>query len=197
MTTDERPGITERYARAIESSHLEPEAERRCDVDILIAAGWVKEGLGTTLLRARIEFDGLNKRELALAADSLTARVYTLASMPTLPKVRNMLGDYAVVLATRRSFMAPDAAVLTIAGRALDLWLDPSCHHCDGRGFSGGYQAPMVMCGHCHSSGRRTLHFGPRGEEGHQFGRLLMNEMDRKTQYVERRMRDFLKDWKP
>ena len=36
----DRPTIPERYARALESSHLEATPERQGDVDVLIAAGW-------------------------------------------------------------------------------------------------------------------------------------------------------------
>ena len=68
---EDRPNLEERYSRAIESSHLEVLADERCSVDMLIAAGWVKEGLGTALYRLRSEYDSvrgahvLARRELS------------------------------------------------------------------------------------------------------------------------------------
>lgn len=60
MTTiEDRPNLEERYSRAIESSHLEVLTDERCSVDMLIAAGWVKEGLGTALYRLRSEYDSV------------------------------------------------------------------------------------------------------------------------------------------
>lgn len=56
-TTTDRPDLAERYGRAIQSSHLEVITDERCSVDLLIAAGWVDESLGTALYRLRSEFD--------------------------------------------------------------------------------------------------------------------------------------------
>ena len=70
--TEDRPTMAEQYSRAMESSHLEV-TEERGDVDFLIAAGWTGESLGTDLYRTRMEFDGLNKRELAMADTSPTS----------------------------------------------------------------------------------------------------------------------------
>lgn len=49
--------LGERYTRAIHSSDLEAAAERRVDVDYLIAAGMVKDGLGVKLYRLASEWD--------------------------------------------------------------------------------------------------------------------------------------------
>lgn len=195
MIPDDKPTIGERYVRATESKRLSVTLERPGDVDMLIAAGWVKDGLGTTLFRLRGEFDGLNRLELAQAANRLTARVLTLAAMPSLAGAREALGDFAVSLATRQRFMEPDDVVRSIAGHALDLWLDPLCPSCGGRGFNGGYGSPRMRCAACHESGQRALRFGGKTEASHQFGRALLNEMDRKTLYVEGRMRDFMRSW--
>lgn len=195
MIADDRLTTAEHYVRATESIHLEVMTERRGDVDMLIAAGWVKDGLGTTLFRLRSEFDGMNRLELAQAADRLTARVMTLSAMPSLAAARGALGAFAVSLATRKRFMEPDDVVRSIAGHALDLWLDPLCPSCGGRGFNGGYGSPRLRCAACHESGHRALRFGGKTEASHQFGRALLNEMDRKTLYVEGRMKDFMRSW--
>jgi hypothetical protein len=54
--TDDRPGLAERYGSATQSSHLKMQ-ETRCDVDYLIAAGWLRDGLGAQLYRLRTEYD--------------------------------------------------------------------------------------------------------------------------------------------
>lgn len=69
MTID-RPDIEERYGRALESSHLRPNSEQTGDVDLLIAAGWVSDSLGTMLYRLRLEYDA-TRGEQQLAAGNL------------------------------------------------------------------------------------------------------------------------------
>ena len=49
--------LDERYSRAMHSADLMPVADRRVDVDYLIAAGMVKEGMGTKLYRLASEWD--------------------------------------------------------------------------------------------------------------------------------------------
>ena len=53
------PGTGERYAAATQTSNLRCNAESRGDVDMLIAAGWIAEGLGTSLYSLQIEFDAV------------------------------------------------------------------------------------------------------------------------------------------
>jgi len=86
--------------------------------------------------------------------------------------------------------------VAKVAARALDVWIDPACPHCQGRGFHGGYTEPVVICQECGGttnrlSGRRGERLG-KSEAAHQFGLSLLAEMDRKAETVERAMRRFL-----
>ena len=71
MNFEDRPSVDERYARAIESSHLEV-LPTRCSVDYLIAAGWIRDGLGASLYRLRTEFDAV-RGEQRLAAGNARA----------------------------------------------------------------------------------------------------------------------------
>ena len=188
--TEDRPTMAEQYSRAMESSHLEV-TEERGDVDFLIAAGWTGESLGTDLYRTRMEFDGLNKRELAQADTSLIARVMALAQMASLAQTKQTLGRFAMAHATREKFNRAPEAIMAITGAALDVWLDPNCHHCAGRGFTGGFSAPMVWCSHCHHTGSRRVRLA-KSEDAHQFGRSLLTEMDRKCDRVTGMMKRFL-----
>lgn len=63
--TEDRPTLEERYTRAMSARHLEVK-DRPGDVDVLIAAGWCRESLGTMLYRLLAEFDTV-KGEHALA----------------------------------------------------------------------------------------------------------------------------------
>ena len=188
--TEDRPTMAEQYSRAMESSHLEV-TEERGDVDFLIAAGWTGESLGTDLYRPRMEFDGLNKRELAMADTSLIARVMALAQMGSLHQTKQTLGRFALAHATRKKFDREPDAIMAVVGAALDVWLDPTCHHCGGRGFTGGFVGPMIWCSHCHHTGSRRVRLA-KTEDAHQFGRSLLNEMDRKCDRVAGMMKRFL-----
>lgn len=55
--------VEERYARSIQSSHLEVTIYPG-DVDALIASGWIRDGLATTLYRLRVEFDACDMRSI-------------------------------------------------------------------------------------------------------------------------------------
>ncbi|CAB4159236.1 hypothetical protein UFOVP703_74 [uncultured Caudovirales phage] len=188
----DRPSIPERYTRALESSHLEVEGDHQGDVDVLIAAGWVKETLGTALYRARSEFDAVNKRELALVSTSLIARVVVLSKMTSLMRTREAVGRWALKQATVLKFMQPDAAVYRLSGQALDVWLDAACHHCGGKGFTGGYGLPQVLCKHCGATGSRRYRMGTNNQE-HEFGRALLTRMDAKCDRVAKAMGRYLR----
>ena len=79
MTANEdRPTIAERYSRALESHHLEVK-EGRGDVDLLVAAGWVHDGLGTKLYRLRSEWDAVRgEHRLAEAAAQVADKKHTV-----------------------------------------------------------------------------------------------------------------------
>jgi hypothetical protein len=219
MTLD-RPTISERYARATESSHLEMVADRIGDIDVLTASGWISDGLGTSLYRLRAEWDAVRAeqrqaeaqlrysaaaarklgemhREAAQRAAedaALTARALILVRLGTLAHTRDALGRFADVWATRRRYMKPYAVVAKIAGRALDVWLDPQCPVCTGRMFVGELGGPQAICKACGGTGKRpyTLH---ETSAGHEFGRSLLAEMDRKTDKVDKRLKAYLSQY--
>jgi hypothetical protein len=123
MTFDEdRPTIGERYTCATGSSDLHLHNERRGHVDVIIAAGLVREGLGTDLYRLMSEFDALRapidaaKRWVA----SQVAMVATLRAAASLEDSRsdaggNPCGDVAMVRAlTARADRLQAAAVASL-----------------------------------------------------------------------------------
>lgn len=177
---DERPTMEERYIKATKTSRLDLSLLRAGDLDVVIAAGWVREDeFGVRLLRLRSEFDAVNRIELQQAADSLTARVLTLMQLRSLEPVKRQLGALALRRALKDKFPPRknwSEVVLKIAGRSLDAWLDPNCHVCSGRGKIGRHGMPQTICTKC-DGGTRRVRFD-KSDEGHRLGRTLMTEMD-------------------
>jgi hypothetical protein len=176
MIPSDRPTLDESYGRAISSSHLMVLPER-CSVDYLIAAGWVRDGLGASLFRLRSEWD-------------------SNATLRSMRQAGERLGAFAVQLAARVGYRTDTRAVCEISGRALELWIDPNCPMCTGRGYSGGFGVPIVLCVTCDATGKRIHAKGfrlARADAGHDFGRALIDEIDRKTNFVVDSMRRYLR----
>lgn len=207
MTIEDRPTIAERYSRAVRSHHLEVKASPG-DVDVLIAAGWLhRDDIGGHLLRTRLEFDAARadaRRAEKLAAKvhqagsraehaATTALLLVLMEMRSLGGTKQALYHYANRQATFEGLMRDPEDIAQVAGRALELWLDPLCRACDGRGFTGGYGVPTVLCTRCSGTGahRFRLH---RHNGLDRFGRWMLVEMDRKTEAAGMVMVRFLRN---
>lgn len=187
----DRPTLGERYSTATESSNLKVK-ETACDADILIAAGWSQEEIGAMLVRLQGEFDNAKSEMRGQGATALVDQVLILSKLKTLPATKQALGRWAVRLATRAKFMQPDCDVLRLAGRALDVFLDPNCPHCQGRGKNGGYGLPEVLCKPCRGAGKRqTENFG-RDNGERDFVKLLLCQMDAATTAALESMRHML-----
>ena len=189
--TTDRPTLGERYSTATESSNLKVK-ETACDADILIAAGWAHEQLGALLLRLQGEWDSAKAEMRGQGKDGLVDRVLALSKLTSLSATKEVMGRWACRLATRKRFMRPDADVCHIAGRALQLFLDPTCAHCQGRGKNGGYGMPEVLCKVCRGSGKKD-HHGEKDEEARAFGKFLLCEMERQASAAEQSMRVLLR----
>ncbi len=193
MTHDEtRPTIGERYSTACVSSDLRLR-EVRSDVDYLIAAGLSSSEFGATLFRLRSEFDTVKAQIKGQGATALIDRVLILSALGSLATARQQLGGYAITIATRRSFMEPDDKVLKLAGRALDLFLDPTCDKCEGRGKNGGYGSPEILCRACGGSGRRHVSQATKVEAHISFVQNLISFMEVLVDDTEGQMRKALR----
>lgn len=192
MIIEDRPSIAERYSSATESSNLRV-SEKSSDADFLIAAGMLGDTLGRLLLRLHTEFDMVRGQISADKALSPTDRLLVVMNLKTLRETRQALGNFAVMTATRRRFMMNDDAVNKIAGRALDVHLNPHCHHCQGRGFNGGSHRgeKKDLCRPCGGSGHRRDGLG-KDQDERNFAALLLTEMARVTNEAERGIGDRL-----
>lgn len=171
----------ERYLRAIGSSHLELRPEP-CDLDMLIVAGWVREGLGTALLRLRAEFDSVKRH---VPGDRLL-----ITKLKSFRSTRAVLAHFAINEASKRNRALSEDEVVAAAAMTLDAFLDPLCPLCDGRGFTGGYAGPQIRCMACRQSGRRSIAWDPRSED---FCRWLTCAIEGKVDRVLRQMWRFSK----
>jgi len=117
----------------------------------------------------------------------LTARVLISTRVKSLPATRTAIVSYAEKLADYRGHEISDGTLRVVCARALDLWLDPLCGHCDGRGYMFSAGAP-ALCGHCGGSGRRVRNAHEqrlaKREADHAFGVALMVEIERKADRV-------------
>lgn len=194
---EDRPSVCEQYAHALRSTHLEVKPTRG-DVDMLVAAGGagLRESLGVLLYRTRVEFDSVRmdvqraQERIASGDESqaVTDLALILLELKTLRETRQALGSFADQQATLKSFMLEPQAVMAIAGRALEAWLDPTCRRCQGRRFTGGFGLPIAWCSACGATGRRLVRFD-HSAAGHDFGRFLLDAMDVKCERVARRIR--------
>ena len=126
------------------------------------------------------------------AARRVTAKALALLHMKSLRPTVEAVGVFAWFQAKRLRYEGAPETVNGIVGRAVDLWLDPICHHCCGRGFNGGFGVPLVLCVHCGGTKVRRPRLA-KSEAGHQFGLALLVEMDRKAERVAKAMTNFLK----
>jgi len=222
MTTrddDNRVTMGERYGSATESSNLRIK-ETTGDADVLIAAGWLADTLGSMLFRLAREYDGakaehgiaeaeferleraaamLEKQALAepdpidratdlevaeqmretTRTQAISARLFILMNLKSLGPAKQALFTLAWSKAQRAQLEIEPNAVASIISQALDIHLDPTCHHCQGRGYNGGYGAPRVMCRRCSATGRRSARDIGKDEGQREFGAMLLREINR------------------
>lgn len=190
---DPPPSIQERYGVATHSSHLRVESRSRGSADYLMAAAWSHK-LAPLMFRLREEFDAVRA---SVKLDRLNRAEYLLilSRLKALKEAKDKLGSEAITLATRTLYMKPDTVVLAIAGRVLDVWLDPRCHSCDARGFNGGTHRGerTITCRACRGSGERRANLGDDSED-RRFARLLLQYISEASDAAEARMKGKLRD---
>ncbi len=213
MLSEDRPTLGERYSSACESSNLKLSERRRGDVDMVIAAGLVREGLAATLYRLQVEYDGVRANHQAAQHrvraleqmagaergecdetgetaeqraekimriaenDALISHCLILSALPSLRTAKEQFRTFAGREAGRRNFKRPEAEITALAGQVLDVFLNPNCRHCSGRGFNGGRRRddPQILCRPCKGAGHRRDDIGKDAEQRSFAGRLLMS----------------------
>ena len=179
----------ERYARATRSSHLRM-TEEPGDADTLVAAGLAHESLGVSLLRLRAQYDATSRTP---ANNTLTEHLLILMQLPGLAATSEQLCDYAIRQAERRNIIELPQDMRRIVGLVLDAFLDPMCHPCGGRGFTGEFGSPMLRCAVCRESGKRRIAWGDVAHMA-DFGMWLLDDMGHRMDLAEHQIRRKLRD---
>lgn len=205
---------THENARAVASDAVTREANRR---QRLGESKMTPEELQACMVKAAEDMRD------QIAHNAKMAHAFVLMRMQSLASTKQAFGEWAMQMAIRRRFMdvgpmpvvdpeksglvaawrkgkaEQQRVVLALAGRVLDLILDPNCYRCEGRGFNGGYdRSPQKICndmrkGGCGGSGRRSTKIGKTKEEDDFAGYLLM-EVDIMLGRVTREMKERLSE---
>jgi hypothetical protein len=173
--------IAEKYARAIRSSHLETGRWfEPGDLDAIIAAGYVSDGIGTDLIRLRSERDSISRLPGARLAFPL---------LKSMARTRERITRYA---AQESGYPEDAPELIAIIGKVLDLFLDPMCPPCGGTGKVGAYGSAMPMCPTCRGSTKRDVTWP--SDEAEQFAGWLQSQMESKVDAALRKMSRLLRD---
>lgn len=180
------------YVRALSSSNLRPLEHRPTDIDVVIAAGAVRESLATSLYRLRAEFDaaraGLKLKLQQAQKDQHHIKTQGLKGFTS---TRAALHRFAVQITKRKHWKASqsDPHMLERAtDRVLDMVLSPVCDRCNGVRFKlipGTNRTSDKLCPVCRSTGIRPLRFPP-GATGEEvwLTRYLIATLDQKMDHV-------------
>ena len=179
----------ERYARATRSSHLRM-TEEPGDADTLVAAGLARESLGVSLLRLRAQYDATSRTP---ANNSLTEHLLVLMQLSGLAATSDMLFEYATRQVARRNIIGSVRDMRQMIAKVLDAFLDPMCHPCGGRGFTGEFGSPMLRCAVCRESGKRRIAWGDVAHMA-DFGMWLLDDMSNRMNLAEHQIRRKLRD---
>lgn len=108
-------------------------------------------------------------------ADVKIARAVILVALTSLQDARQELGALAVRMAANPKRGLAPAVAMQLAGRVLDVWLDETCHRCDGTGVLGSrYQGDAErQCPTCKGSGHRRDILGDSLQQTRFAGDLL------------------------
>jgi len=179
---------------------------RRQQARMLLAAKEVRD----PLMAAAIE---------VLAEDeAIAAHQHIRLKIPSLAATQRAFTNWCMIQAGKRGFMtlAPmptdrvkfktwrqslderNRTIGLLAGKVLDVFMEPTCIRCSGRGFSGGYSGTIqTKCntrGGCGGSGRRDLRHIGNSSLQHDFSYYLYCQAEHLLTHVEielaKKMRD-------
>ena len=113
------------------------------------------------------------------ARQAVTSRAMILIHLKTLRETKEALFAFGRDQAQRRVVMLEDRVIAALVGQALDIHLDRTCHHCQGRGSKGGWGSPLIVCRHCRATGRRDGSLIGKAARQQEFGEFMLAAMDR------------------
>ena len=159
----------ERYSRAVRSSNLACPLDRPAEVDVLIAAGTVRDSIGVDLLRLRTDYDAIS---------GMPGGRRGMQLLRNMAPTRDRLVKFASELAAAKQFDFTADQLLAIVVRVLDLFLDPTCPPCGGTGMLGKHGTVRNTCPHCGGTKRRRLMW--ESDDAERFVQLIQVKMEEK-----------------
>ena len=149
----DKPTIQERYARASGSSRLRLREHYTGALEVVIAAGWSRPTIGTTLMRLQSEFDAQISQKVHASAAARRMRITKLRSLPE---------SKAALIAKAKDWEAPDRAV-----DVLLWWLDQVCPACHGTQYQiiqNTNRQSAHPCKVCRGTGQTRCPHGNKGQ---------------------------------
>lgn len=147
--------ISERYARACNSSNLKVEAERGSIADVLIASGWSKSRVGGALMRLHTEYGSFRMPPNATRKiDAMLA----MGKLESLPNVLELVADWA----KHSRIESPESVAKAVVAH----FLDDVCKSCNKLGKERIPGTPMLShrdCKTCKGTGNPVLPYGEAG----------------------------------
>lgn len=142
---------------------------------------------------------------LTEASDSVRKAAHTslrtefslvLSVMRSLREAREAIGQFAYREAWRKGVSLDDDHIRILAGQVLDVFLDPLCGYCEGRGYNGGGRfeqtGPQAFCRPCRNSGQRRESLG-KTDTQRLFASHLLMQMDAELSNVQRHINNALR----
>lgn len=162
------------HAGQIAPRRIDEQRELRAKADKMAKLGLYHDAEALALEAAAIE--------RRTPAEIQSARAFILLGLSTLHEAKQALGVLAVKMAGNPKRAIPSPSALRLAGRVLDVWLDETCHKCDGTGILGSrYKGDAERpCPACKGSGHRRDILGDSLTET-RFAADLMAEMQRQV----------------
>ena len=149
----DKPTIHERYVRASSASRLRIREHYTGSLEVVIAAGWSRPAIGTTLMRLQNEFDlRISQRKHASAA----AKRLSISRLRSLPQAK------AAVVEAAKDWDAPHKAI-----DVLLWWLDQTCPVCKGTQYKvipNTNRQSAQPCGFCKGTGKTRCPYGNKGQ---------------------------------
>lgn len=127
------------------------------------------------------------------------AIAHAMLSLKSLRAAKEALHRWAEIEATCARYMVTDAEIAKLIGPMLEVFLDPNCHKCGGRGVIGDHGTVQTICPACHGSKVRFGRKGGRGiaigqtPEQHRFADYVTAEIGRMVAQMRERSSGYLR----
>ena len=183
ISTNDRPGIEERYLTAINTANLLIKFDKSNVGDILIAAGMSRDRLGSALLRLHSEFETVNrprkpnKDDLEKFVNSNHAPDAKTVLMDWFQReqINFMMRLRSLELVRREVERQANIwnlkSPVELSAALIYWWLDHNCRNCNGIAYLFPVGQMRRICPSCRGTGKTPIPYG-------EAGRMMANYLD-------------------